>query len=529
MTKAVKMGKTSATGSFQLFVGKSISSIILALSSIIVGIYILQGEYGLYTIALVPSTIFLLFQDWGIGPALIRNCAKYRAAKKEGELRNVIVTGLAFEAATGLVLTLLLLLTASFMASTIYGKPESTFLIAISSITIMSSAIYVGCDSIFVGFERMKFSTIALIVSAIIQGLLSSLLVYLGLGAFGAVVGYTLGSLVSAVTAVLMLYFGIFRKIPSQNPNRKKFLQTLKPLLQYGLPLSISTILGAVPIQLNYFIMGASVDTPSIGNFRIAFNFHVLTQFFVWPIFTVLFPAFSKLNPSKDKKLLKTVFESSVKYSSIFLVPVIMAIAVLSTPLIETMFGDKWATAPLFLSLYVLDGLMVLLGRMSFNRLLFATGETKILMKLNALKLCLGLPFAFFLIPPLGIIGVIITGYILGLPSAIIGIIWTWKHYEAKADFRNSGRIFLASVIAALTTFLLLNMFVAAAWIMLTVGAIFFLLVYLICIPLVGAINKNDINNLRNMLSGLGVISRLLEILLTPIEKILRIIKKVMG
>jgi stage V sporulation protein B len=526
MDKAVKMGKTSVTGSFQLFIGKSISSVILAISSIIVGIYILQGEYGLYTIALVPSVTLLLFQDWGVGTALTRNCAKYRAAKKEGELRNIIVTGLAFEATTGIALTLFSLLTASFIASTIYGNDQSAFLIALASITILSSAIYVGCDSVFVGFERMKFSTIALIVFAIIQGFLSSMLVYLGFGAFGAVVGYTLGSLASMVTAVMLLYFAIFRKLPSKNPDKVKFLHTLKPLLQYGIPLSIATILGSVPTQINYFVMASSVDTISIGNFRIALNFHILTQFFVWPIFTVLFPAFSKLNPSRDKKLLKTVFESSVKYSSLFLVPVIMAITILSAPLIGTIFGDKWLMSPLFLSLYVLGGLPVLLGRMSFNRLLFATGETKMLMKLNALKLCLGITFALLLIPTLGIIGLIITIYIIGVVPAIIGVYWTWKRYETKADLRNSGRIFLASTIAAITTFLLLNTFTATKWIMLAVGAIFFLLVYIICVPLVGAINQMDIKNLRIMFSGLGIISKLLEILLILIEKTLRITAK---
>ena len=55
----------------------------LAIGSIIVGIYIDQGQYGLYTIALVPAATFLLFQDWGVGSALTKYCANYRAAKME--------------------------------------------------------------------------------------------------------------------------------------------------------------------------------------------------------------------------------------------------------------------------------------------------------------------------------------------------------------------------------------------------------------------------------------------------------------
>jgi hypothetical protein len=58
---------------------------------------------------------------------------------------------------------------------------------------------------------------------------------------------------------------------------------------------------------------------------------------------------------------------------------------------------------------------------------------------------------------------------------------------------------------------------------MLTTGVILFLFVYLISIPLVGAVNKMDIHNLRLMFSEIGPISKLIEIPLTLIEKILRV------
>ena len=56
---------------------------------------------------------------------------------------------------------------------------------------------------------------------------------------------------------------------------------------------------------------------------------------------------------------------------------------------------------------------------------------------------------------------------------------------------------------------------------LLIAGAILFLVVYLISIPLIGAINQTDVSNLRAMFSGLGIVSRLLEIFLKIIEKLL--------
>src|SRR5680860_245605 len=185
MDKALNMGKKSAIGSFHLFIGKIIHTIILGISSIIVGILISEGDYGLYAIALIPATTILLFQDWGIGSAMTKYCANYRATENEKKLRKIIITGLTFEVATGLVLTLFSLLIANFVASTLFAKPETSFLITLSSITVLSTAIYDACQSIFAGFERMELTTITMIVFAVMQGLLSPLLVYLGFGAIG--------------------------------------------------------------------------------------------------------------------------------------------------------------------------------------------------------------------------------------------------------------------------------------------------------------------------------------------------------
>ncbi len=52
-------------------------------------------------------------------------------------------------------------------------------------------------------------------------------------------------------------------------------------------------------------------------------NFVVLITFFIMPITTMMFPAFSKLDPEKDRDSLRNVFRFSVKYGSLLVLPVI--------------------------------------------------------------------------------------------------------------------------------------------------------------------------------------------------------------
>jgi stage V sporulation protein B len=523
MDKATEMGKTSAFNSLQLFFGTSISTVIQAVGAIILGIFILPGDYGLYVVALIPMGTLSLFQDWGISSALIRHIAKYRVTNEGVEQRKVIVAGLIFLIATGLFLTVISLLLASFFATTIYQKPASAFLMTLASVTILSGAITMGVASVFTGFEKMKLNSYLVVIYAIVQSVLGPSLVYFGYGALGAIIGYTSASVLQVVIALIFLYFFIFKKLPSSKISKSEIFQTLKSLLNYGIPLGIGNIVGNLGGPVFSFLMASYVSEVTIGNYKIASNFLVLLTFITSPISTVLFPAFSKLDPLKENNLLKTIFASSVKYTVLLLVPATLAMVVLATPLIDTLYGTKYSYAPSLLALMTIFYLLSLTGLRSLSGLLSATGETRLLMKMSVLSLVIGIPTAFLLVPTIGIIGMIVGLNVAALPSTFVGLHHIWKRYGLRADFGASAKILFASALSTVTVYLFLIFVTAAYSVLLVAGFILFLVVYLISAPLVGAISQSDVYNLRTMFSSMGVASRILEIPLKIIEKLLKI------
>jgi O-antigen/teichoic acid export membrane protein len=521
LDKILKLGQISASGGFHLFLGKILSTVILAIGTIILGIFILEGDYGLYTIAAVPAATILLFQDWGVGTAMIRYCAQCRAANNEGALRRIISAGLTFEVASGIVLTIVSLLMSNFIASTVFGKPESAILITLVSVTILSTSIYNATQSIFIGFEQMKYNSFVMICQALAQGTFAPVLVYLGYGAFGAVLGYTLGSMAVCTFSVIMLYFGIFKKLKNRKTDDSGLLQVLKSLLRYGVPLAIGTILGGLLTQFYSFMMASFCSDAIIGNYKVALNFGIFLTFFIFPISTVLFPVFSKLNPTEEKEILKTVFSSSVKYAAFLLVPATLAMIVLARPLIGALYANKWLDAPWFLVLSVVGNLFMVFGSLSVQSLLAGVGETKLLMKVNLLGISIGIPIGFVFVPLFGMVGVLVGLIISSVPVVFISLYFAWKRYGVKVDFRSSSRILLASLIAALVTFLLISLLNVAYWLQLASGMLLFLAVYLFCAPLLGAINLMDLNNLRTIMPSSGIISKPLRILLTIMERTL--------
>ena len=524
MKKALELGKVSAVGSFQLFIGKSSSTILMAIGSVILGRLLIPGEYGLYSIALVPATTMNLFGDLGIDRAITKYIAQYKFMNKEEEIREIVGVGLIFKVIVGLALSLLSLFLASFIAINIFDRPETIPLLSLASITILSQSLLTASEATFVGFERMNLNSITMICQAILKSVISPLLVLVGYGTMGAVVGYTISFIVSAILGFILFYFMLFKNLKKSRLSQKDKIKTLKELLTYGVPISISTIINGLLQQLYAFLMAFYCTDIMIGNYQVASNFAMFLTFFTFPITTVLFPAFSKVDPKKESQLLKRVFISSVKYTSLLLIPVTLAVMIMSEPIVSTVFGDNYLYAPSFLTLYVVSNLFSGLGNLSLGTFLIGIGETKTLMKLSLLSMLIGIPLAFLLIPNLGIMGVIFATLFAHVPGMFLGLHWIWRQYKVTLDWKSSTKIFTASFITAVITFLSLNFIETFEWLELIIGGIVFVTIYLIVAPSVGAIVQEDFTNLRIMLSPLDFISKLANLLLSVAEKVARIV-----
>jgi stage V sporulation protein B len=519
MEKALKIGKTSATGSFHLLVGIATSTIIMAVGAIILGRLLTTDEYGLYGIVLIPSTMINLFRDWGINSAMTKHIASLRVSNKDEEIHDFIVAGLVFEVASGLALSFLSLFLASFIASTVFHRPESASYIAIISVSIISGSLLAASQSGFVGFERMGLNSFTIICQAIVKTAVGPVLVFLGYSVLGAVIGYTMSFIAAAIIGLATFYLILIRPLRKNRTKNSNMTKTLKTMLKYGVPLSTGSILGGVLAQIYAFMMVPFTSNTMYGNYQTAVNFSVLLTFFTVPITTVLFPAFSKLDPQKEHELVKNVFASSIKYTSILVVPATMVLMALSGPMIGTLYGEKYVYGPFFLTISVMGTLFAVLGSLSIGGFLLGLEETRMLMKQSTIAIAVGIPLGLLLIPTLGITGLIIANVLSGVPSTLWVLYWVWKHYRVRADFRSSAKILAASAIAAFTAYVPTTFLNTANWIKLIIGLIIFLTVYVLGAPMIGAVSLTDINNLRTMFSGISLISRIINVPLSVAEK----------
>ena len=520
MSKAIRMAKLSAKGGFNLFLGVAISSIVTAIGVILLMRLLTPSEYGLVAIAMISPTLVGLFRDWGVNSAMIKYVAQYRSENKTSKVRNVIVSGLLFELFAGVLLFLGSYLLAGFLATNVFDRPERRILIEVASLNILAGSLLTTSQSTFVGFERMEFHSVTMICQSCFKCFLAPLLVFVGYSSLGAVLGHTIAFVITGVVGILIFFFVFLRRIKREKNVELDLRGTLKGMLRYGFPISVSTILAGFLPQFYSFLMAIYCSNSAIGNYQAALNFTVLITFFTTPIATVLFPAFSKLNPEKEMETLRNVFQSSVKYAGMLIIPVTVMIIALSEPLVFAIVGTEWKDAPYFLTFFSLSFLYSGVGSLSLGNFLNGQGKTKVTMKLGLISLGMGLPLSLILIPMFGVTGLIITTLVSGIPSMAVGLWWTRRHFGVTIDWTSSTRVLLASAAVAVITYAIISVLDFQYWIELAIGGITFLMLYLAAAPLTRAVDKNDITNLKEMLSDLGPFSLLFQILLSIVEKL---------
>jgi putative peptidoglycan lipid II flippase len=518
VSKSLALGKGSAKGGFNILWGLTVSAVISAVGVMVVAGILSKEEFAIMNIALIGPTLINVIKDLGINQATIKYTTQYRTENDTEKLKNVITAATVSEVLLGIVFTAVSYLLSGFMAN-ILEKPTIVPLIQIASFIILADALLKVTQSAFIGYDKMKYYSVTLILHSILKTGMMILLVTLTYGAYGAIIGNVVSFLSTGLVSIALLYLVIIKKLHKKE-GQLQLVSTLKSMLRFGLPLSVAVMLAGVLAQVYNSLIAIHTTDLSYSNYQIALNFVALVSIFTTAVITVMFPTFSKVKAHEDPETLSNVFQYSVKYASLLVVPLTFAVMTLAQPGIATLFQDKYEHAPLFLSLYTISFLYTVIGNLSIGPLIKSQGKTSVNMKITALTFVLGVASSLVLIPRYGVFGLIVTHLTAGIPGIIISLWWINKNYKATIDWKSSTKILAAATVSASLTYLVLNQVNLVSWISLLLGATVFLGTYMVTAPLIGAIDYDDVKNLKGMLKSFGPIGSIVNPLLYPIEKI---------
>jgi O-antigen/teichoic acid export membrane protein len=244
-------------------------------------------------------------------------------------------------------------------------------------------------NNIFIGQDLMHYSAGVQILQATLKGALAPALVFLGLGISGAIWGYVLALVVAGLTGAALLFT---RDVRSSGRTTNQASMELRTLLGYGLPLYAASILSVFLTQYQNIVLAHFASNVEVGNFGATWNFNTFMTILIYPITTVMFPMFSKMDPKDQRSDLARGFVLAVKYTSLLMIPASVAVMVFSRNLICLTYGSGYALAPQYLVLLSALYLLTAISYLVIGNFLSGIADTGTVLKMSVVTLAVYLP-----------------------------------------------------------------------------------------------------------------------------------------
>ncbi|MFD0330514.1 oligosaccharide flippase family protein [Streptacidiphilus monticola] len=297
------------------------------------------AEWGLYALAVTVLGVLLSFNELGVTLAVIR--------WDHRPLRQFVPTAVTVSVLFSCVLYAALYLSAPQLAH-LLGSADAVPVLRVLCVSVLIDGFACVPHSVmareFAQGKRLLLDLLNfLVTTGVTLGMADS-----GHGALSFAWGAFAGNLTALAGCAVYVPWAV-------RPGWDR--STARELVRFGLPLAGTSLLVIGMINVDTFVVGATLGPAALGLYQIAFNVSS------WPVRSiseaarrVSFAGFSRL--ADDTRQLAHGFRRGLALLMAAAVPPCALLGVLAKPVIVTVYGDAWAAAAAALSFLAVLGLL---------------------------------------------------------------------------------------------------------------------------------------------------------------------------
>lgn len=448
---------------------KIASTAIVFVLGIIIARLLDPSDYGIIGMISIFMAISVVLSDSGFTDALVQKKEKTADDYSTVYLFNIAISTFLY----------LILFGAAPWIARFYRTPILTSVIRVYTLQLVLNALFnVHATKLRIDL-RFKELAITSLTSQLITGLIGVYLAYSGWGVW-ALVFQALAS--SLIRGILILFFckGWF---PGFHFSRESF----KATFGFGSKLLVLSLIDTIYGNIYSLIIGRKFKSSDLGLFNRGTQLATFpSSIFVNVLVSVMFPVLSRLQDDEER-----LVSSYKKFSSLpvyVLHPLVIGLAVLATPVVGLLLGEKWLPCVSFLQCVAIGTLFSPL--IHTNRmLLYAKGRSDLILKLEFFRKPVGI-LVIIASLPFGMLGLAAGKSVYELLDFLINTHYTRKYfgYGWKEQLRDHLPSLFFSFIMGVCVFFVSSLF-DGWWGQLLVGVPTGILVYF----LLGFVSKNKV------------------------------------
>ena len=345
-----------ARGVKAMFVARGLEIGANAVLLILLTRYLLTpSEYGLLYFALSVLAVVGLFGFLGIGRSTARFVTEYDQ-KAPGQVPHILRWTMLLLAGLGLLGSVALVVGSEWIAG-LLGEPALAPFLVLGTVYVVGRSFWGYLLAIFQGFNRVTWSAALRAINGVARVLLATALVVVGFGALGALVGYAVAFVLTAVVGVVVLYWRFVRRIETAEQREPGLL---RQVVRYSVPTAATQASIVLDSKVDTILVGVLMNPAAVGFYTLASQVADIVVVPAESLGFTISPALGEQKAGDQPDRAARIYESSLEYVLLLYVPAAAGVVLVAEPAVLTIFGEPYAGA--IPALQVFGGLVVARG-----------------------------------------------------------------------------------------------------------------------------------------------------------------------
>lgn len=442
-----------------------------------------QNEYGLYS--LVASVIsYLTILDLGLGNAVIRYTAKFRAENKQEEQYEMF--GMFF------VLYLIIGVLALFAGSALYLNVDNLFGDTMSTLELDKARIMMIMlifnlaftfpmsifGSVITAYERFVFPRVVNIVRILLNTIVMICLLKMGYKAVAMVVVQT----VFNVLTLLLNFIYCKKELKIKMYFRKFNWSFLKEVAVYSFWIFLNVIMDKIYWSTGQFVLGAMVGTAAVAVFAVAIQLQNMYMQFSTAISGVFLPKITSIvTTSDDRKIISDLFIKTGRIQYMIMAFVLSGFIVFGKHFIALWAGPDYQDAYIISVLFFVSLLTPLIQNLGIT-ILQARNQMRFRSLLYIIIAFAALALQILFAKKWGGIGcaIAVSGALIIGQGFIMNIYYSRKQgLDILTFWKEIGKMSIVPLILSVSAIFIMNSIIIDSWLYLLIAIVCFTSIYL--------------------------------------------------
>lgn len=349
-----------------VFLGIALSKLLTYFYRVVIAREFGPETYGLFSLAIVVSSFFIMGASLGMPEGVLRYLAFYQGRKEREKSRYLFRSAFKILLISGIAAAAVLYVLADPIATLVFHNAGLEIFLKVFGLFLPFSVIAGFLLSSLLAFGHIGWNAL---INNFLQNLVKVIalvaLLFLGMREQGVIVSYVAGMVMTCIAAYLAVRYAMAPLLAKTKLKKKGQSRVLREVFAYAWPIVFLSAVYTIFNWTDSVVIGYFMTAADVGIYNAAFTlialFGIAPELFKQFFFPYIVMKYSQ----KNMPLIQELSQQVGKWIFALNLPLFLFMAVFPGAVLNILFGSEYLMATDVLRILALGGLLA-----SFNTLL---------------------------------------------------------------------------------------------------------------------------------------------------------------